>query len=66
MLTSDYITLVIIPFDHPMVYFYHFFQHFRAKRKDFLNTGIPDCPASCQSGTGLEKTNDAVSSPVPE
>jgi hypothetical protein len=66
MLPSNYITLVIIPFDHPMVNFCHFFQHFCAKRKDFLNTGMPDCPASCQSGTGLEKTNDAVSSPVPE
>jgi hypothetical protein len=46
-------------------HFRDFLQHIRAKRKDFLNAG-PDCPASCQSGTGLEKTNDAGNSPVPE
>jgi hypothetical protein len=28
--------------------------------------GIPDCPASCQPGTGLKITNDAVHGPVPE
>jgi hypothetical protein len=27
---------------------------------------MPDCPASCQSGTGLKITNDAVNCPVPE
>jgi hypothetical protein len=27
---------------------------------------MPDCPASCQSGTGLKITNDAVHGPVPE
>jgi hypothetical protein len=27
---------------------------------------MPDCPASCQYDTGLEKTNDAGTSPVPE
>jgi hypothetical protein len=31
-----------------------------------LTTGMPDHPASSQSGTGLEKTNDARTSPVPE
>jgi hypothetical protein len=31
-----------------------------------LTTGIPDCPASNQSGTGLRKTNDAGTNPVPE
>jgi hypothetical protein len=31
-----------------------------------LTTEMPDCPASCQSGTGLEKANDAGSGPVPE
>jgi hypothetical protein len=31
-----------------------------------LNAGMPDCPASCQSGTGLKITNDAVHGPVPE
>jgi hypothetical protein len=27
--------------------------------------GMPDYPASIQSGTGLKKSNDAESSPVP-
>jgi hypothetical protein len=31
-----------------------------------LNTGMPDCPASGQSGTGLEKTNDAGTRTVPD
>jgi hypothetical protein len=31
-----------------------------------LNAGIPDCPASCQSGTGLKITNDAIHGPVRE
>jgi hypothetical protein len=31
-----------------------------------LTTGMPDCPASSQSGTGLKKTNDAGTVPVPE
>jgi hypothetical protein len=31
-----------------------------------LNAGMPDCPASCLSGTGLKITNDAVNGPVPE
>jgi hypothetical protein len=28
-------------------------------RFKFQNAGMPDCPASSQSGTGLKKTNDA-------
>jgi hypothetical protein len=31
-----------------------------------LNAGMPDCPASWQSGTGLKITNEAVIGPVPE
>jgi hypothetical protein len=31
-----------------------------------LNAGMLDCPASCQSGTGLKITNDAVHGKVPE
>jgi hypothetical protein len=31
-----------------------------------LTTGMPDCPASSQSGTGLRKTNCAGTDPVPE
>jgi hypothetical protein len=31
-----------------------------------LTTGMPDCPASSQSGTGLNKTNDAGNVPVLE
>jgi hypothetical protein len=27
---------------------------------------MPDCPASGQSGTGLKKTNDAETGPVPD
>jgi hypothetical protein len=27
---------------------------------------MPDCPASVQSGTGLKKTNDAGTGPVPD
>jgi hypothetical protein len=30
-----------------------------------LTTGMPDYPASRQSGTGLKKTNDAGAVPVP-
>jgi hypothetical protein len=30
------------------------------------NAGMPDCPASGQSGTGLKKTNDAETGPVPD
>ncbi len=29
-----------------------------------INAGMPDCPASDQSGTALKKTNDAGNSPV--
>jgi hypothetical protein len=28
-----------------------------------LTAGMPDCPASSQSGTGLRKTNDAGTDP---
>jgi hypothetical protein len=31
-----------------------------------LTAGMPDCPASSQSGTGMRKTNDAGTDPVPE
>jgi hypothetical protein len=31
-----------------------------------LTNGMPDCPASSQSGTGLRKNNDAGTNPVPE
>jgi hypothetical protein len=31
-----------------------------------INAGIPDCPASAQSGTGIKKTNDAGTVPVPD
>jgi hypothetical protein len=33
--------------------------------RDF-DTGMPDYPASRQSGTGLKKTNDAGAVPVPD
>ncbi len=29
-----------------------------------INAGMPDCPASDQSGTGLKKTNDAGTGPI--
>jgi hypothetical protein len=29
-----------------------------------INAGMPDCPASDQSGTGIKKTNDAGTGPV--
>jgi hypothetical protein len=32
----------------------------------FENAGMPDCPASRQSGTGMEKSTNAGTSPVPE
>jgi hypothetical protein len=32
----------------------------------YINAGMPDCPASEQSGTGLKKTNDAGTCPVPD
>jgi hypothetical protein len=32
----------------------------------FLNAGMSDCPASSQSGTGINKNSDAWTSPVPE
>jgi hypothetical protein len=31
-----------------------------------MTAGMPDCPASGQSGTGMNKANDAVIGPVPE
>ncbi len=31
-----------------------------------INAGIPNCPASDHSGTGLKKTNDAGTGPVPD
>jgi hypothetical protein len=31
-----------------------------------LNAGMPDCLASCQSGTGLQIINDAKNGPVPD
>jgi hypothetical protein len=31
-----------------------------------MNAGMPDCPASNQSGTGMKKTNDAGTDPVPD
>jgi hypothetical protein len=41
-------------------------QHKKYATPQILTTGMPDCPASCQYDTGLEKTNDAGTSPVPE
>ncbi len=32
----------------------------------FINAGMPDCPASDQSGTGMKKNNDAGTDPVPD
>ncbi len=34
------------------------------KEKEKINAGRPDCPASEQSGSGIKKTNDAVTGPV--
>ncbi len=31
-----------------------------------INAGMSNCPASDQSGTGLKKTNDAGTGPVPD
>jgi hypothetical protein len=31
-----------------------------------INAGMPDCPTSEQSSTGLKKTNDAGTGPVPD
>jgi hypothetical protein len=31
-----------------------------------INAGMPNYPASNQSGTGLKKTNDAGTGPVPD
>jgi hypothetical protein len=31
----------------------------------FLNAGMSDCPASSQSGTGMNRNADAGTSPVP-
>jgi hypothetical protein len=31
----------------------------------FINAGMSDCPASNQSGTGMNKNADAETSPVP-
>jgi hypothetical protein len=32
----------------------------------YIYIEMPDCPASGQSGTGMKKTNDAGTSPVPD
>jgi len=34
--------------------------------KGFLNAGMPDCPESGQSGSGMGKNSDAATSPVPD
>jgi hypothetical protein len=44
----------------------NFFIKNRPTLSAFLTTEMPDRPASSQSGTGLEKANDAGSGPVPE
>jgi hypothetical protein len=31
-----------------------------------INAGMPDCPASDQSGTGMNRTDDAGTGPVPD
>ncbi len=41
-------------------------QYGRAENTLFLNAGISDCPASSQSGTGMNKSADAGISPVPK
>jgi hypothetical protein len=32
----------------------------------YISIEMPDCPASHQSGTGLNKINDAGTGPVPD
>jgi hypothetical protein len=45
----------------------HLQKHFgSATMSTILTAGIPDCPASGQSGNGLKLTNDAGSCPVPD
>jgi hypothetical protein len=39
---------------------------FKLYTSEILTIGMPDYPASRQSGTGLKKTNDAGAVPVPE
>jgi hypothetical protein len=48
-----------------MIYFSFFNENLELQFK-FQNAGMPDFPASSQSGTGLKKTNDAGTGPVPE
>jgi hypothetical protein len=36
------------------------------KLSTICRSWLPDCPASSQSGTGLEKANDVGKSPVPD
>ncbi len=39
---------------------------FHLLKKCFKNAGMPDCPASGQSGTVINKNAEAGTSPVPE
>jgi hypothetical protein len=41
-------------------------QYGRAGCIPFLNAGMSDCPASNQSGTGMNRNADAETSLVPE
>jgi hypothetical protein len=40
--------------------------HFTTTNNSFLNAGMSDCPASSQSGTGMNKNSDAGTSLIPE
>jgi hypothetical protein len=48
-----------------MIHFSFFNENLELRFK-FQNAGMPDCPASSQSGTGLKKANDAGTGPVPD
>jgi hypothetical protein len=48
-----------------MMIYFSFYENLELRFK-FQNAGVPDCPASSQSSTGLKKTNDAGTGPVPD
>jgi hypothetical protein len=43
-----------------------YFSFYNENLETFQNAGMPDCPVSSQSGTGMKKTNGAGIDPVPD
>jgi hypothetical protein len=71
MIFQYHITPSAAVFGRAVCITFHFLQFGRAlgipfTATPFLNAGMSDCPASSQSGTGMNKNADAGTIPVPE